>query len=641
MATPKRPDSDAAITKLRSDPDATRLTAPLPLPRAPEVHIEPTPLSEPAGGQRYEVAELLGEGGMGEVYLCRDRRIGRDVAMKVMRPEHGASSGARARFEREARVQGQLEHPSVVPVYDLGIGPEGVYFTMKRVRGLTLEQVIDGLRVGDNLVAGAYSTHRLLTAFGSVCLAVAFAHARGVLHRDLKPGNIMLGDFGEIHVLDWGLARISGTAEAAVGIEPIRAEVAGYPRTAVGEILGTLGYMAPEQLRGDVAAQGPATDVYALGAILFELLTLEPLHARPSADALMASTLAGADARPSVRAPHRDVPPELESICVRATAQNPADRFGSALELQAAIERYLEGDRDLVRRRALAAEHAAAAEQAAALAGRGGEEGKRARERALQEASSALALAPDHAGALQTLVRLLLDPPAEIPGEARAEFQASGQGVARAVRQITFFAYLLWFAGMVLTQPLGIRDFRYHVVSLTVMLIVVAVSYASMRLEFGSRGRLCVHVLGALALAAMFSWMGPFILVPSLAAIHALGYVVYGDPRFHRYGIAADVLAVCAPAALQAIGWLPPSYVFHDGGMTVVPRSTDLPPVLTPAALFVISVGLVVGPALVFRRVRAKMIEMEERLFLQGWNLRHLVPDAARAATAVQGQRAR
>jgi serine/threonine-protein kinase len=159
--------------------------------------------------RRYELRDRLGEGGMGTVDLCRDRVIGRDVALKRLHVQGSgaAPSAATARFLREARVQGQLEHPAIVPVHDLGVTPDGrPYFTMKRVRGDTLDELLARLAAGDPDTARRFGQRRLLAAFSTVCLAVDFAHSRGVLHRDLKPANVMLGEFGEVNVLDWGLA---------------------------------------------------------------------------------------------------------------------------------------------------------------------------------------------------------------------------------------------------------------------------------------------------------------------------------------------------------------------------------------------------------------------------------------------------
>lgn len=318
---------------------------------------------------RYERHEKLGEGGMGEVHVCADARIGREVAMKLVRPARGSRPDVRRRFLREARVQGQLEHPSIVPVYDLGRDPSGAaYFTMKRVRGVTLEEVLDALRDGDVEMTAKYTRHKLLTAFSSACLAVHFAHARGVLHRDLKPSNLMLGDFGEVYVLDWGLAKTGLDEERApisAGSKPVSGDSATSReiiQTGEGAVLGTPGYMSPEQIGGDVEGLDARTDVYALGAVLFEILTLKPLHGHGDANKLMESTIRGVDARPSARAPKREIAPELDDVCVRACALEPRDRYATAREVYDAVEAFLSGDRDVARRRELARDHARAAE---------------------------------------------------------------------------------------------------------------------------------------------------------------------------------------------------------------------------------------------------------------------------------------
>jgi serine/threonine-protein kinase len=247
---------------------------------------------------RYHDIEALGEGGMGEVRLAKDLLIGREVALKAMKPGVGSRSDLRMRFVREARVQGQLEHPSIVPVYDLSPHTEPTFFTMKRVRGVTLEAILERLAAGDAPTSAVYTRRKLLTAFGSVCLAIDFAHAHGVVHRDLKPANVMLGDFGEVSVLDWGVAKLADDAELAGG--PADVPVGHGDQTEVGAVMGTPGYMPPEQARG--GSVDARSDVYALGAVLFEILTLTPLHAEETGQALIAATLAGAEARPSVRA---------------------------------------------------------------------------------------------------------------------------------------------------------------------------------------------------------------------------------------------------------------------------------------------------------------------------------------------------
>ncbi|HEX7668808.1 MAG TPA: protein kinase, partial [Polyangiaceae bacterium] len=380
-------------------------------------------------GTRYRTKGLLGQGGMGEVYLCGDEWIGREVAMKIALGGKDVAPHLRARFVREALVQGQLEHPSVVPVYDLGTRPDGAtFFTMKRVHGLTLASIIEGHRRGDRAVTKGYSRRKLLTAMSNVCLAVSFAHSRGIVHRDLKPENVMLGDFGEVYVLDWGVAKVledswAGRTTATAG--------APIGRTQTGTMIGTPGYASPEQVQGD-AQVGAPTDVYALGAILFELLALEPLHRGQTTPALAASTLALDGERPSTRAPERGISPELDAICARATARDPKKRFESARALQSAIEGYLDGERDREQRREIAKRHADAAGVAFEEATRGASQGKAAspaeveaaRARGLRELGAALALEPSNEDAMQTLMRVLLDAPTDLPPEAEAELVA-------------------------------------------------------------------------------------------------------------------------------------------------------------------------------------------------------------------------
>src|SRR5262249_3860960 len=179
------------------------------IPSNDEVDPDVPELAQEGFDARYDVADRIGEGGMGVVHLCSDRRIGREIALKLAR-----EGGLAARFLREARVQGRLEHPAVVPVYDLGRAPDGkLYFTMKPVRRRNVGDILERQRRGDAEAREQYTRRKLLTAFVNVCLAVDFAHSRGVLHRDLKPANVMLGDFGEVYVLDWGLARIQGVVD--------------------------------------------------------------------------------------------------------------------------------------------------------------------------------------------------------------------------------------------------------------------------------------------------------------------------------------------------------------------------------------------------------------------------------------------
>ncbi len=217
MARPDPDDDDATDPTVARDKGKARVPS-----SGPERNSTLPPDVNPAAGalessvERYVERQQLGLGSMGEVFLCKDTRIGRDVAKKVLLPNHRHDATLRARFLRETRIQGQLEHPSIVPVYDLGLDDDGsTYFTMKCLRGMTLKQVLRGLRDEDAEIVRKYNRRRLLTAFSSVCLTIDFAHSRGVLHRDLKPSNVMLGNYGEVYVLDWGIAKLKEEVAAA------------------------------------------------------------------------------------------------------------------------------------------------------------------------------------------------------------------------------------------------------------------------------------------------------------------------------------------------------------------------------------------------------------------------------------------
>jgi eukaryotic-like serine/threonine-protein kinase len=258
---------------------------------------------------RYEVLSVLGQGGMASVYLARDRELDREVALKVMRlPESALGMGERLR--QEARILAQLEHPGLVPVHDVGTLPDGrVFYAMKRVRGRRL----------DEHQRDVPALSERLRLFERICETVAFAHAQGVIHRDLKPANVMVGSFGEVLVLDWGVAkRRDETKESSA------ASGSSLPSTAHGAVVGTPGYMSPEQERGlPVDARA---DVFALGRILEGLVAAEGLT----------------DTDGSAR-----VPRPLASIVARALAPEPDRRYPGARELGEDVARFLSGLRVL------------------------------------------------------------------------------------------------------------------------------------------------------------------------------------------------------------------------------------------------------------------------------------------------------
>jgi hypothetical protein len=257
-------------------------------------------LQPPPNTPRYRFEALLGRGGMGEVWRGFDMLLGRAVALKVLQEHVFAEAGSRARFEEEARYVSQLEHPSIVPVYDLGELPDGrPFFVMKLIQGQTLAAV---------LAARATLTEDLadwVAVFEQVCGAVAFAHSRDVIHRDLKPSNVMLGDFGEVLVVDWGIAKALAARSqqaqvplASVASSPSVGGAAPGPRrpeTQSGEAKGTPAFMAPEQARGEVRRIGKASDVFGLGGILCVTLTGQPPYT--SVGQVLAGDVSGACAR--------------------------------------------------------------------------------------------------------------------------------------------------------------------------------------------------------------------------------------------------------------------------------------------------------------------------------------------------------
>jgi serine/threonine-protein kinase len=605
------------------------------------VKLEEAFVQDDGFATRYERGGVLGQGGMGEVRVCHDHRVGRDVALKVVRPGK-ASDELTARFVREARVQGQLEHPAIVPVYDMGVAPDGSpYFTMKRVRGHTLEGVLEALRAGkDEEARRRFSTRKLLTAFASLCLAVDFVHGRGVVHRDIKPANVMLGDFGEVYLLDWGLARVDEETTELRASRPQSGE--GLARlspgiTSAGELLGTPGYMAPEQLELAVGGQVDArADVYSLGAILFELLTLQHLHRGTAADALARSTRAGADARASVRAPQADVPPELEAACMKATAQDPAERFPTARALCDAVERYLDGDRDLALRRRLAETHARAASEAVARALAGsGAAAVDDRRTAMREVSSALALDGRNADAMRALVDLLVQPPRDLPPAVKEEMAQLARDQIHVGARTGALAYgsMLFYVPLVLWM--GVRSGWAAVLYFAFAAVAAAASWSVTRVRRPSpRHVWVVYAASLVSIAALSSFFGPMLLVPGIAATSALIYSATNDRSMRLPIIALACVPLLAPLALEWLGVVGPSMRFVPEGLLLVPRVVGFPPLPTYVFLLATNVAVVVTAGLALVPFREGFDDAQRRVRLLAWQLRQLVPEEATAGAA-------
>jgi formylglycine-generating enzyme required for sulfatase activity/tRNA A-37 threonylcarbamoyl transferase component Bud32 len=308
----------------------------------------PAPAAFPGLPGRYTCLSLLGRGGMGEVYQVRDAEIGRTVALKVVRADLLGSNRGLQRVRDEVRVAGQLQHPGIVPVHDLGLLDDGrLWFTMKEVRGRTLGEILVAVhrawRLGQTAEPGGFSFRRMIDAFLRVCETVGYAHARGVVHRDLKPDNIMVGDHGEVLVLDWGLAKVL----ADDGSVPAGERVVGHAdrgQTRIGAVTGTPAYMPPEQARGQHHRVGPPADVYALGATLYDLLAERPPYAYPTAARLLDAAIAAEPIQaPSRVAEGHPVDEELDRIALRALAPRPEDRYPDASAMARDLAAWLDG----------------------------------------------------------------------------------------------------------------------------------------------------------------------------------------------------------------------------------------------------------------------------------------------------------
>jgi tetratricopeptide (TPR) repeat protein/tRNA A-37 threonylcarbamoyl transferase component Bud32 len=291
----------------------------------------------------YVLSRLHATGGIGRVWLAHDDSLGRDVAMKELLPERANQPAIRTRFLKEAQITGQLEHPGIVPIYELHREPDGqaLFYAMRFVRGRTLAQAVAAYHQrrarGE---AGPLDLRELLSAFLGVCNAVAYAHSRGVLHRDLKPQNVVLGDYGEAIVLDWGLARLLDQPDSDSEEVPVQVTSdSGMDETMQGQVVGTPMYMAPEQAAGRLDQLGPATDVYGLGAILFEILTGRPPFLAAKTAAVLEQVLHGAPPRP--REVVSTMPAALEAVCLKALAKKPAERYESVKVLAGEVERWL------------------------------------------------------------------------------------------------------------------------------------------------------------------------------------------------------------------------------------------------------------------------------------------------------------
>jgi serine/threonine-protein kinase len=557
---------------------------------------------------RYRLGRRIGKGGMGEVIGARDEQVGRDVAIKRMRasaPNHRAIQ----RFLREASIQGRLEHPAIAPVHEIGRDADGLpFFVMKKLTGTTL---------GKMIAEPGFALPRVLRAFAEVCLAVELAHVRGIIHRDLKPDNILLGDFGEVYVLDWGVAKVIGEDDGEF------ADVvsgSGEHATVVGTTIGTPGYMAPEQACGMPDIDG-RTDVYTLGCVLFEILAGEPLHPRGTEG--MRSALEGLrDARPSIRAPGRAIAPELDALCVAATITEREHRIQSARELGDRVQRYLDGDRDLARRRDLARDHLAQA-QVAFAAG----DSDDARRTAMREAAAALALDPALDGAAGLVGRLMLEPPRTTPDEVEEAIAADEISMVKDNARAGLWALIACLCFTPLLWWIAPTGSPYLALFIGVCLLSGAVYLYAYH---GVTPRPALVILGnAVMIATLGRMFSPLMIAPGVAAVLAMAMVL--TPRLTVLGSAVNVGilfvgAALTPLVLERLGVISQTIFVDEHGVLL--RAPAVGPAEGPA-IFVASLyiaGLTIGTCWMAHAMRERTRRAHHHLHLQAWQLRQLVP---------------
>ena len=297
------------------------------------------------GFMRYRDFQPLTQGGEAVLRTCLDENLGRTVVMKTLQPQYQNLETYQKRFLREARVTAQIPHPCTIPVYELSRDAEGnAYFTMKRLRGRDLSEILDRIAEGDADVIARYPLTTIINALLHCAQCLAFAHNHGVIHRDMKPANIMIGDYGEIMVMDWGLAKVSSMKDNDEVDQLLRSGQQNIPGrlTGRGDVQGTPFYMSPEQAveTGDVDER---SDIFNMGIILFEVLTNETYISGRNFREIRRRLQEDPVRSPRKVAPKKNIPPELDAICVKALQKSPTDRYQKMSEMENDLRAWMCG----------------------------------------------------------------------------------------------------------------------------------------------------------------------------------------------------------------------------------------------------------------------------------------------------------
>jgi serine/threonine-protein kinase len=551
---------------------------------------------------------------MAEAELCRDERLGRPVALKRLRWELAASPEARARFDREIQVQARLDHPAVVPVFDRGRGGDGrAFFTMRRIGGRTLEAALRDLARIPAPEGRRRERTRLPRAFLRACLALDYAHGQGVIHRDLKPSNLMLGAFGELYVLDWGVARLVSEPADPTHLRTGEGEAPEPGLTHARHLLGTPAYMSPEQ-RATPARVDARSDVYALGAGLYEILCGERLLADPDGP-----RPTGARLHPSRVDP--DALVELDGVVERACDPDPARRHPTARDLHDAVEAALDGDRDLTRRRELADGHREQAEHHA----RRGEVGP-----ALQQAGRALALDPDNADTVRLLSEQLLRPtgvePTDLLEERRSLDRRDGSRALRGNAAAT--VAVLFLVAVVLPFTEVLRRGLALAALLPPLLGGLLLAQGRTRSEptpAELARSAAVGLCFAAPVVASAAAFGPWVLPPMISVVVCVVTVCVVGIRWRRLMVVGMSLAALIGVQVACAGW-------GDAlGLQVGPTGIALAPVtvrfgawITPVTVSLLVVGLVTVATEMVRRNIDGLLTSRRDLHRLEWRPRQM-----------------